>query len=69
MNAITMRAIDPGMPEQDPLDGIFATKAFRYGIIKYLAADYGVGAMLGKYGEYSEGEVVLWRRSSRPATS
>lgn len=66
MQDINMRAIDPELPPRDPIEGIFRTRAFRYGIIKYLAADYGVGAMLEKYGEYSEGEVVLWRRILRP---
>jgi FkbM family methyltransferase len=62
-DSVTMRAIDPNLPAHDPtVEGIFITKGFRYGTIKYLATDFGVGAMLTKYGEYSEGEVVLWRK-------
>jgi FkbM family methyltransferase len=60
---IHIRAIDPQIPPHDPaVYGIFKTREFRYGTIKYLASDFGVGAMLTKYGEYSEGEVVLFRK-------
>lgn len=42
------------------------TARCRYGMMTWFTADFGVGAMLSKYGEYFEGEVALMRRLLRP---
>jgi FkbM family methyltransferase len=47
-------------------DGIFVTRDFKHGRIKYLSTDYGVGQMITLYGEYSEGEVALFRKLLKP---
>lgn len=44
---------------------LFLTKQCRYGVMKYLASDYGVGQMLTLFGEYFEGEVALFRKLLR----
>lgn len=43
-----------------------AMRDCRYGRMKYLANDIGVGQMLAMYGEYFEGEVALFRKLLRP---
>src|ERR1700682_2794745 len=47
-------------------DAIFTTKDCRYGPMKYLTTDIGVGQMLTLFGEYFEGEVAIFRRMLRP---
>lgn len=39
-----------------------ATRRCRYGTVTYLENDIWHGRALAKYGEWSEGEVALWRR-------
>ena len=66
-DAITFRAVDPGIPPvKDGLAGIIREKDYRHGRIRYLATDYGVGAMIARYGEYFEGEVAVMRRLVKP---
>lgn len=46
-------------------DGIYSSRLCRHGPMKWLTTDYGVGQMLALCGEYSEGEVALFRRFIR----
>lgn len=69
MSVYPIRAMNTGAmagSTGEPLDALFREIEFRYGRIRYLANDYGVGAMLEKYGEYFEGEVALFRRILKP---
>lgn len=62
-----VRALDPHAPEVGDVatSTIFTERDFRYGRIRYLTTDFGVGKMLTMYGEYSEGEVAVFRRLLR----
>lgn len=62
------RAVDGGVNRLGDVavDGITCTRECRYGRMKWLATDYGVGQMFALYGEYFEGEVALLRKLLRP---
>ena len=59
-------ARDKAMEGERSFEGLFIERDFRYGRIRYLSTDYGVGQMLSLYGEYMEGEVALFRQILRP---
>lgn len=63
VESVVVRAVDPRVAATE---GLFVEADFRYGRIRYLATDFGVGAMIAKYGEYFEGEVALMRRFLEP---
>lgn len=62
------KASDAGMNRHGDvvMEGITSSGECRYGRMKWLTTDYGVGQTLALYGEYSEGEVALFRRLIRP---
>lgn len=70
MNApvTTFRAVDAS-PGGHSFEGLFVEREFRYGRIRYLSTDFGVGQMLSLYGEYVEGEVALFRKILKPGDS
>lgn len=47
------------------MEGVTSYRECRYGRMKWLSTDYGVGQQLALYGEYSEGEVAIFRRLIR----
>lgn len=57
------KGIDPGVNRV--MDGVTSSGECRYGRMKWLTTDYGVGQQLKLYGEYSEGECALFRRFVR----
>ncbi|HUP07670.1 MAG TPA: FkbM family methyltransferase [Caldimonas sp.] len=70
MNDTTFKGIDPGVNRRDLLrDGITTSSTCRYGVMKWLTTDHGVGQQLALYGEYSEGELVLLRRLVKPGNT
>lgn len=48
------------------VEGYTSAAECRYGRMKWLTTDYGVGQQLALYGEYSEGECALFRRFMQP---
>jgi FkbM family methyltransferase len=48
------------------VDGICSVGETRHGRMKWVTTDYGVGQTLALYGEYSEGEVALFRNLVKP---
>ena len=63
MNDLAFKGVDPGVNRVT--DGIYTSGDCRYGHMKWLTTDYGVGQALALYGEYSEGEVALFRKLIR----
>lgn len=63
----TFRAVDAPAPRAHDVtvEGLFASAECRYGRMRWLVNDYGVGRMLQEYGEYFEGEVAVMRRILR----
>ena len=49
-----------------PGDAMLAVRRCRYGTMLYLRQDIYVGRSFAEYGEYSEGEVALFRQCVRP---
>src|ERR1043165_865505 len=47
-------------------DGMVAIRRCRYGTMMYLRKDMYVGRSFAEYGEYSEGEVDIFRQVLRP---
>lgn len=65
MNAAApFKAIDAGVNRVT--DGDTTSGDCRYGRMKWLTTDYGVGQQIALYGEYSEGEVVIFRKFLKP---
>jgi FkbM family methyltransferase len=52
--------------EQARREGLIAQRQCRYGTMQFLRTDYWIARSLGQYGEFSEGEVELWRWLLRP---
>ena len=65
MNAV-FKASDAGVNRHRTITDADTTSGdCRYGRMKWLTTDYGVGQQISLYGEYSEGEVVIFRRFIR----
>ena len=47
--------------EEARAEGLIAQRPCRYGVMEFLRTDYYIARSLGQYGEFSEGEVELWR--------
>ena len=64
MNDLVFKGIDAGVNRMGDvvIDGIYSSGQCKYGRMKWLTTDYGVGQQIALYGEYSEGEVVIFRR-------
>jgi FkbM family methyltransferase len=59
----TFKAIDANVNRHSTLtEGATSSRECRYGRMKWLTTDYGVGQHIALYGEYSEGECVIFRR-------
>lgn len=66
-DAHVFKALDTGVNAHGDIviDGIYSTRSCRYGRMKWITTDYGVGQQLAMYAEYSEGEVALFRKLIR----